>query len=129
MKPAMQKTLESMNESLNEIQEWVARLIDADDDPYRELMEAQKRGETIQMCDDAKIWRSFISGHPDWSLPPVRYRIKPKTVKKYLWAYKTDGSDWNITDAFYEGAEAIGARFAVDVKVIRIDSIMIDVEA
>ena len=144
MKPAMQKTLESMNESLNEIQEWVARLIDADDDPYRELREAHERG-ALQVCDNP----IYIGGlamlpkipawvdrskdcHMYWNMSPKCYRVKPecncrvkpKTVKIYLWAYCVDGK-WYQTNDYAETM----VRGDMSSEVKRIDSTMIEVEA
>ena len=53
-------------------------------DPYKELKEAQERGEVIQWLNDFDLWvdtktpiRTCRKSHP-----PDRYRIKPKEKKK-----------------------------------------------
>jgi len=50
-------------------------------DPYRELKEAQERGEVIQFRYLTGDWN--IATTPTWNLPVDRYRIKPKVKKLY----------------------------------------------
>jgi len=113
-------------------------------DPYAHLREAQERG-ALQVCDNP----IYIGGlamlpkipawvdrskdcHMYWNMSPKCYRIKPecnckvkpKTVKIYLWAYCVDGK-WYQTNDYAETM----VRGDMSSEVKRIDSTMIEVNA
>ena len=107
-------------------------------DPYRELKEAQERGETIQTRDGSGGWFDVIKGFAVYdaiergdALPyPVEdYRIKPKTKKIYLWALE-DSNGWFISQAYMQTEEELRKYYAHkgDCPVRRLDNTMIEVE-
>jgi len=97
-------------------------------DPYKELKEAQERGEVIQAHlsnienpkEDDWTTMSFFA----WDNPAHCYRIKPKEKKKlYLWAYQDKVTkSWKLTDRFVEQDYLWVDDF------YRLDSTMIEVE-
>ena len=105
-------------------------------DPYRELKEAQDRGEVIQYrrlydCN----WKDGFAGIPkgcDANLifdDNTEYRIKPKTVKLYLWAMKVNGygNFWTRARGYYETEAEVATQHRGNTDFKRIDSTMIEV--
>jgi len=108
-------------------------------DPYRELKEAQERGETIQTRDGSGGWFDVIKGFAVYdaiergdALPyPVEdYRIKPKTKKLYLWAVNSNGS-WSVHSWMCETVDEVQQAYNKDVvnEFKRLDNTIIEVEA
>jgi len=109
------------------------------EDPYRELREAQERGETIQArlkCSGYEWKDVFVGVHeiPDFQGSQMffskdnEYRIKPKTKKLYQWAFTLqDDKGWSIDDLFYE-TEKQAQNGTGCSNVMRLDSTMIEVE-
>ena len=98
-------------------------------DPYRELKEAQERGEEIEMLDNDGIWVTGDTFNWSFNNPPERYRIKPKTKKIYLWALE-DSNGWFISQAYMQTEEELRKYYAHkgDCPVRRLDNTMIEVE-
>ena len=107
-------------------------------DPYRELREAQERGETIQernllfKTQWIEYEGSVFPREPNrYRIKPPEYncRVKPKTVKRklYKWAYQKD-TLWHESKQFYEYTpQGLIVKYN-SINAFRIDSTMIEVE-
>ncbi len=69
-----------------------------EEDPYAHLIEAKKRGKVIQLNTSTRLntWVDMddIEG---FAYSPESYRIKPKTVKKWRWAYQLCTPEWHLS--------------------------------
>ena len=67
-----------------------------------EVMEAFERGEEIEFSvENQNVWD--YSDNPAWNWRDCVYRIKPKPVFEWQWAYITNSlSRWHITNYMTE---------------------------